>query len=179
MIRLKEKHVMCAEVLRERGWSVRTIARELGFDESTLRYHLRKKQRKQAVAGRKDKLELCAAWAAPIGAWMQSQSGLLRQEGIRSLYEQLVREEGYTGSYNAVRRYVRRRMGTPRCRPRRRVETAPGAQAQADWAEHKVYLHDHGEVVKIYSFVLSLSYSRMYAVIWSLPMDQAAGCGEN
>lgn len=43
-----------------------------------------------------------------------------------------------------------------------------------DWAEHKVYLHDHGGIVKIYSFVLSLSWSRMYALIWSLRMDQVS-----
>ena len=52
---------------------------------------------------------------------------------VQSLYDLLVNQHGYRGSYKSVLRYVRRRMVKPKVRPFRRVETAPGAQAQVDW----------------------------------------------
>jgi IS30 family transposase len=36
----------------------------------------------------------------------------------------------------SLQRYVRDRYAAPPCRARRRVETPPGAQAQADWAHY-------------------------------------------
>jgi len=80
------------------------VAKELGVDESTLRYRLARR-RDGAVDGRKGKAEACDAVAGVIEAWIAQQdwdgvSG--RPESIKSLYEDLVSEHGYVGSYKAV-----------------------------------------------------------------------------
>jgi transposase len=56
-----------------------------------------------------------------------------RPAGVRLLYERLVAEHGFTGTYKAVLRYVRRRMPVPSIRPFRRVEMRLGMQTQVDW----------------------------------------------
>ena len=53
----------------------------------------------------------------------------------------------------------------------RRVETAPGAQAQVDWVTRPVCIESLGGEVDLHAFVLSLSHSRMFAVIWSQRQD--------
>lgn len=118
-----------------KGRSVRSIAGELGVDESTLRYRL-KRRAARVVDGRSQQPEACAGVAGVIEAWIAVQdwdgeSG--RPESVKSLYEQLVAEHGYVGSYKAVLRFVRRRAPAPKLRPVRRVETRPGTQAQVDW----------------------------------------------
>ena len=61
-----------------------------------------------------------------------------------------------------MQRYLRRRLGPGRVRARRRVETPPGAQAQADWAEAP-RIGRRG----VSAFALRLSCSRKSAVVWS------------
>ena len=43
MARLSERELVCAEVLVDKGRSVRSVAKELGVDESTLRYRLKRR----------------------------------------------------------------------------------------------------------------------------------------
>lgn len=117
---------MCAQVSTEWGRSVRSIATELGVDESTVRYRLRR-LRARAADGRQDKQESCAAFAAIIEDWMEQQAASAsRPEGVRTLYDLLVCLHGFAGSYKSVLRYVRRRRPPPAMRPVRRVETRPG-----------------------------------------------------
>jgi transposase len=111
---------------------VRAIARKLSVDESTLRYRL-SRHRRSAQDGRAGKAEACDPHEAVIAAWLGGQAEARRPESVKVLYETLVREHGYGGSYKAVLRYVRRRSAPPPIRPARRVETRPGAQAQVDW----------------------------------------------
>jgi len=61
----------------------------------------------------------------------------------RRIYQDLVAEYGFTGSYYSVRRFVKR-LGKSRSLPYRRMETAPGDEAQvdfgkADWYDPEVH----------------------------------------
>ena len=161
---------MTIEVLRERGVSQRAIARQLGVYENAVRYRL-----KRLAAGahdrRADKVSSVAPLAAAVAHWMDSVaaggvSGL-------ALYEWLVAEHGYAGSYKAVQRFVRAQYPKPRLRVRRRVETPPGAQAQADWAEYPGVAVG-GERVDLSAFHLVLSHARYEAVVWSVRKDELA-----
>lgn len=159
---------MSAETLRERKRSIRSIASDFEVDESTIRYHLNRRA-SGAMDGRKAQEEACAGYAREIEAWIARQPWTderKRPESIKSLYEELVAEHGYTGSYKAVVRYVRRRAPRPKLRPIRRVETAPGAQAQVDWAVRQVYVHELGGQVALQAFVLTLSHSRAWSLVW-------------
>jgi transposase len=172
MAKLRERELVVMDVLREKGWSTRAMARELGVDESTLRYRIGRRQA-GAEDGRSRQAEGCAPWDAVIGPWIAEQQDLeQRPEAVRLLYEDLLARHGYEGSYKAVLRYVRRRMAPPRLRPIRRVETKPGAQAQVDWFERlPVRVEELGGRTELDALVVALSHSRMFAVIWSLSRD--------
>lgn len=173
MTRLREKDVMAAEVLTEHGMSVRAVARQMGCDESTLRYRLGRR-REGAEDGRRRQPEVCGAWEEPILAWLAGQEGRKRPAPVRELYEELVML-GYPGSRRSVERFVARRRTQPKRRPRRRVEVQPGSQGQVDWIERRVRLASHGgEWVRVYGFLLVLSFSRMWHLVWSRSQDLLA-----
>ena len=133
MAKLKEHQIMCAGGLVKRQ-SVRKTASDFDVDESTLGYRL-ERRRENAVDGRELQPEACAAHDPVILDWIRRQNQIRageRPEPVKLLYETLQAEYGYTGSYKAVVRYVRRRMEQPKVQPFRRVETKPGAQGQAD-----------------------------------------------
>ncbi len=170
MTKLRERDLVVMDVLRERGWSTRATARELGVDESTLRYRIKRREGK-AEDGRRRQPEACTPWGGVIEPWlaMQQDGEVGRPESVRLLYEELIERHGYEGSYKAVLRYVRRRMAAPRLRPIRRVETRPGAQAQVDWFEGlPVHVEELGGRTRLDALVVTLSHSRMFAVIWAL-----------
>lgn len=171
---IADRDVACAEALVARGWKVRRIAREIGVSESSLRYRLNCSHDPSAD-GRKHKREACEAYAKEIRQWLAAQDTARRPDSVRSLFEHLVHHCGFRGTYKSVLRYVNRRRPTPRQRPVRRVETAPGAQAQVDWVESEpICVEELGGAVRLQAFVMTLSHSRMWAVVWSVRQDLSA-----
>jgi transposase len=161
---------MTIEVLHERGLSNRAIARQLGVHEHAVRYRLRR-QASGALDGRSGKARSAEPWCEAIGLWMQTQAE--RGVNLQALYAWLVAEHGYAGSYKAIQRFVRAKYPRPKLRVRRRVETPPGAQAQADWAEFPG-LRVGGVLGTLFAFHLVLSHSRMEAIVWSQATDELA-----
>ena len=161
---------MTIGVLRERGVSQRAIARQLGVHENAVRYRLRRLAT-QARDRRADQVSSVASHAEAVAHWMAS-AGAGGMNGF-ALYEWLVAEHGFAGSYKAVQRFVRAQYPKPRLRVRRRVETPPGAQAQADWAEYPG-VEVGGERVDLSAFHLVLSHARYEAVVWSVRQDELA-----
>jgi hypothetical protein len=161
MTKLREEDVMAADVMERRGRSIRSLAEDFEVDERTLRYRL---QRLRSGAedgrdGRQRQREACAAFDDVVVAWLAAQAegmeGGLRPEPVMALYEALVSDHGYGGSYKAVVRYVRRRQAPLRVRPSRRVEMRPGAQAQVDWVQQAVWVDALGGLVKLWAFAVT------------------------
>jgi transposase len=162
---------MTIEVLHERGCSNRAIARTLGVDEKAVRYRLARAA-SGARDGRAEKPFAAEPWAAAIAHWMGLATAG-RGVNLQALYAWLVAEHGYAGSYKAIQRFVRARYPKPRVWVRRRVETPPGAQGQADWGEFPG-LRVGGQEVELFAFHLVLSHSRMEAIVWSERVDELA-----
>ncbi len=170
--RLRAEEVVTIGVLAERGTSHCQIARTLGVTEGTVRYHLRRRA-SRAEDGRRRQVRRAVVVAPVIEAWIAARSGCRRPPNVRDLYEHLVEEHDYAGSYNSVRRYVRARYPKPRLRTYRRVETPPGAQTQTDWAEYpRIDVGDGAEW--LHAFVMVLSHSRKPALVWSRSEDLLA-----
>ena len=169
-MKLDRETRMTISVLARNGQSGRAIARMLGVTEHTVRYHL-ERQATAAVDGRTRQEHKADGSAEAIARYLeQAGNGPVN---LASLHEWLIAEHDFTGSLRGLQRYFRRHFPKPAVRARRRVETPPGAQAQADWAEWpKVWIA--GQAVYAYQFHLRLSHSRYGARVWSPRADQLA-----
>ena len=113
--------------------------------------------------------------AEVIVSWHAERAGTKRPVVVVELYEHLVAEYDYTGSYQSGRRVVRRHYPRPRMRTYRRVETVPGAQSPTDWAEYpRVDIGCGPELLS--AFLMRLSHSRKSAVVWSRAWACCHGC---
>jgi transposase len=166
--KLDQEARMTIKKLSSRGLAKTEIARLLAVTEGSVRYHLRR-QAAGSIDGRSQQRHLAEECEERILVWLE-QLG----EGpmnLAALHDWLVEEHSYPGSLRSLQRYFAAHFPKPRLRARRRVETPPGAQAQADWAEFP-RMHVAGEEVDLYAFHLRLSHSRMDAVVWSPRKDQ-------
>jgi len=154
-------------VLHEAGASYAEIARECGVDWRTVKKYLSADapagppaapSRKGTVARKVD------AVAPVIDAWLARDPRLKASV----IHERLVTEHGFTGHYQRVKLYVaearQRRARDSDADDRlsglhRRFEVVAGAQAQVDWGDEGAILLEAG-IRKVYSFHLTLSYSR-------------------
>ncbi len=161
---------MTIKKLHEKQVPKARIARILGVSEGSVRYHL-KRQAEGAGDGRKGRQpHLALAYRGAIEAWLE---GLPEGSGLNlaALHDYLVEEFQYPGSLRSLQRYFRAYYPKPKIRARRRVETPPGAQSQADWA-HFPRVWVRGGRRDLYAFLLKLSHSRHKAVVWSESKDQ-------
>lgn len=74
------------------------------------------------------------------------------------LWEEL-RSQGFTGSLSLVKQHVAPLRPQRGVEPTRRFETAPGEQAQCDWADFGALVYPDGRR-KLYIFAYTMSYSR-------------------
>lgn len=169
-VRLSREEIVTIPVLVEKGRNHCEVARTLGVTEGTVRYHLGRAAW-GARDGRQDKLVKAEVLTGVIQGWMEARAGGERPVNVRELYEHLVWEWNYEGSYRSVLRYVRRHWPRPKIRTYRRVETPPGAQTQTDWAEYpRVDIGEGPEPLS--AFIMVLSHSRKPAIVWSRRQDQ-------
>jgi transposase len=216
--------------LRQRGWSQRRIARELGIDRQTVaRYlHQQSSSAKPAIAplGSADEDRQAKPANAPLGSpprderanpaiaplgsipldntadqeplteteqvsragrasdclpWRaiiqtKLESGLSAQR----IYQDLLAEHGFTGSYYSVRRFVRHLDATQPL-PFRRLECAPGEEAQVDFGSGAPVLLADGKRRRTHVFRIVLSHSRKaYSeAVYRQSTDDFLRCLEN
>jgi transposase len=180
--------------LHEQGWSKRKIARELALDRATVRKYLAGSTAKPPTphTGSETDAEsksptphlgsavvpgpasICDPWGEQIGkAW---QTGL----SVQRIYQDLVAEHQFAGSYHAVRRFVRRRHGTAAELPFRRMECAPGQEMQVDFGQG-AWVMENGKRRKTHLFRGVLSHSRKgYSeAVWRQTAESFIRCLEN
>lgn len=171
MAKLSAGDVVSVSSLAGHGVSNVEIARLLGVSEGAVRYR-RKRLEAGAVDGRSRQAFLAAGFRPAIDEYLLAA----REEApsnVKALFEHLLAEHDYPGSLRSVQRYVRAVFPPPPVRARRRVETPPGAQAQADWA-HFPGVRVAGERKDLLAFSLQLSFSRGDVVVWSESAAQLA-----
>lgn len=163
MAKLCQEARMTIKTLNEKGVSGRETARLLGVSEGAVRYH-RRRQEAGAVDGRSLQRRQAERFGQAIEEWVSAHGGQAPRN-VAALYDWLVGEFGYAHSLRSVQRYVRDRYAPPPVRARRRVETPPGAQAQADWAHYpRVWMG--GRQRSLLAFTMQLSWSRYAVTVW-------------
>lgn len=175
MAHLTKDEIVTLQTLSQKGQSGRAIARQLNVTEGTVRYHLRRKSSGAADGRRKQSLIEKQSLVEVVQHWWQAQLDTLpsgRAPNVHQLWQFLLEDYEYGGSYKSVAKYTRATFEKPQLRPFRRIETPPAAQTQSDWMEQTIRID--GTPTKLYGFVMTLSHSRMTAVIWSPNMNQLA-----
>jgi len=185
--RLKMAKVNAILQLRERGWSFRRIARELGVHRDTVSRVVREavaganpakvalgsvgsSAPKQAKVPHGAERELPSKPAkAPLGdLGSRSQCEPFRSEieaalerglSAQRIWQDLRDEQDFPGSYSCVKRFVRR-LGKGRPIPFRRMECEPGEQAQVDFGKGAPIVGPDGRRRKPHAFRVVLSHSR-------------------
>src|SRR6266567_3875448 len=190
--------------LAAHGWSHRRIARELGINRETIGKYLRLARSKPAIStpgsesdpaakpailtlgseGEPDpkpaistagsgRQSSCLPWLPQIEAAVSV--GLSAQR----IYQDLVGEHGFSGSYQAVKRFVRQLRQTQPV-PFVRMEVEPGAEAQVDFGQGAWVLGD-GKRKRPHLFRIVLSHSRKgYSeVVWRQTTESFIRCLEN
>ena len=173
--------------LADRGWSQRRIARELGINRETVgRYLCLTQKAKPAIstpgsggdseskpailtAGseRSSKAKPAISTAGP-SAGRKSQCEPLAEVilakvevglSAQRIYQDLVEENGFSDSYESVKRFVRKLRAT---RPERiyRLECQPGEEVQLDFGLGAPIDIDQGKSRRSWVLRMVLSYSR-------------------
>ncbi|HEX2518179.1 MAG TPA: IS21 family transposase [Castellaniella sp.] len=171
--------------LHRRQWSIRRIAAALGIHRDTVARHLRQVKQAGAPAGSTEALPVTLTEGfpaakqagAPTGStsapascphqqpslcepWRALILGKLEQGlSAQRIYQDLVSEHGFAGKYPSVRRFVGR-LGADRVVPCRRMECAPGEEAQVDFGSGAPVVLPDGQRRRTHVFRIALSHSR-------------------
>jgi transposase len=180
-------------ILHGQGWSKRRIARELDLDRATVRKYLAEAAAKsptpqtgsEPVPSKSptDPQPGCSAGHGPASVcepWReQIEQALAQGLSIRRIYQDLVAERQFAGSYFAVRRFVLRRV-SPEELPFRRMECAPGQELQVDFGLG-AWVIEGGKRRRPHLFRAVLSHSRKgYSeAAWRQTSESFIRCLEN
>jgi transposase len=178
---LKMSKIQSILALRQQGWSLTHIARELGIHRQTVAGYVREHSRSieapsgaeaskptEAPTGPGDSKPTEAPRNSPSSSSSRSDCASLREvieskldQGLhaRRIYQDLVSENGFAGSYWSVMRFVRR-LGKARVLPFRRMECEPGEEAQVDFGSGAPVVDRDGRRRKTHVFRIILSHSR-------------------
>jgi transposase len=184
--------------LKQRGWSQRRIARELGIDRETVaRYvNLRESDSKPATNAPTGS-EASKPANAPIGSAGQDQhksgpesqcesfrkviedkleDGLSRQR----IYQDLTDEYGFDVSYYSVRRFVKH-LTDNKPIPFRRIECMPGDESQIDFGTGALVVRPDGKRKRppVFRIVLSFSRKGYSEALYHQSTDNFIRCLEN
>src|SRR5271165_6363736 len=166
---LKMSKIQSILALRQQGWPFTRIARELGIHRQTVADHVREHSKPtQAPAGPDESKPTEAPRSSLSGSSSRSDCASLREviekkleQGLdaRRIYQDLLAEHSFAGSYWSVMRFVRR-LGKTRELPFRRMECEPGEEAQVDFGSGAPVVDRDGRRRKTYVFRIVLSHSR-------------------
>lgn len=158
---------MTIKTLKKKGLSQRKIARTLGVSRNTVKRHLTKEHpphyRREAPYP-----TILDGYRDYLAERLKSYPTLSADRLYRELQEQ-----GYSGSYETVARYIRKHLSRKVPQAYERFETDPGLQAQVDWGECSDPIMHFGVKRKVYVFSMSLGYSRMQYIEFTVDMMQS------
>jgi transposase len=164
---LQTEQWMDIQLLFKQLGSIRAVVKQTGYSRNTVRKMLRSSappafEKPRRVGG--------ADAFADYLTRRFTEHGLSAQ---RLLEE--IRAQGFTGSIYMVRRFLKklRPMRAAAATATLRFETAPGLQAQCDWAYCGRHSDRMGRPISIYAFVMVLGFSRAMFVRFTTSMNLA------
>jgi transposase len=163
---LKESMIQTVRELGQRGWSIRRSSKETGINRRTVSKYLAADSkcaipttgsdgppRSKCTVSTAGRQSLCVAHNAYIRE--QMQFGLSAQR----IFQDLQLEHSFNGSYESVKRYVRKLAACEEV-PFRRMEVLPGTECQVDYGTGAWIVGADGKRRKTHLFRAGLSFSR-------------------
>jgi transposase len=177
--------------LHQSGHSNRRIAKLLGVDRETVGKYLGRAAENRpnaptGSAGMSTAIPISgpnASTGPPSNCESQReviQAKLDQRLSAQRIYQDLVAEHQFTGSYWSVRRYVARLRQKLEL-PFRRLETEPGEEAQVDFGSGALVIAPDGQQRRPWIFRIVLSHSRKaYSeAVWRQTTESFLQCLEN
>lgn len=150
------------------GESITAIARSLNLSRPTVRKHLRTTSPPTYQRQHQPAPKLTEAFQQVLAAWLTVEQALPKSQRrtAQRLFEGL-QIEGYLGSYDGVRRFVKRwKAGNTRPSVTQAfvpLHFAPGEVCQFDWSQEQVDINGLSQKVKVAHF--RLVHSRQMFVV--------------
>ena len=151
---VNEEELMDIRALARQGYTYAEIGRLVGRDWRTVKRYL--ETGAQPVYRRRRTPSKLDSFKPLIDQWLAAEPRLLATR----IHQDLVRDYGFEGGYNTVRRYVERARPRPERRVEARFETAPGLQAQVDWSHEPPIRTSSGLELPLFCFHMVLGHSR-------------------
>jgi transposase len=128
----------------------------------------------RALAAVRKNPSLCEPWKEKI------EAGLAQQLSAKRIHQDLVRDHGFGGSYQSVKRFVRR-LEKRAAVPYRRMDFAPGEQMQVDFGLGAWVRQENGRKRRPHVFraVLSCSRKGYSEAVWNQRTETFLRCLEN
>lgn len=136
------------------GLTQRDIARKLGISRNTVKKYIETPESCLKAQEPNQRESILDPHCGTIKAWLDEDE----YYKATWIYDRLV-SQGYTGSYETVKRKVGKLKKHKQKIAYMRFETDPGHQAQVDFGEFQIELPD-GSIKKLYLFSMILGYSR-------------------
>ena len=142
--------------LHQQGVSIAEIARQIGKDRKTVRKYLRQGVQAPSYGPRAPRPQLLDPYRDYLRERVSAYPTI---RGTRLLRE--IKDLGYPGGYTQLTAYLREIRPPSESGFEHRFETAPGQQAQVDFAQFKTVFGDEPGVIRVvWLFSLVLGYSR-------------------
>jgi transposase len=151
---INEEEFMDIKALHRQGLNYAQIGRLVGRDWRTVKRYVT--EGAQPAYRRKRAPSVLDPFKPVIDQWL---AGAPRLQA-RRIHQDLVRDYGFAGSYQTVRRYVELARPVEREPVEERFETAPGHQAQVDWSHEQPIHTPEGLELPLYAFHMILGHSR-------------------
>jgi transposase len=146
--------------LHRQGLSVSAIARQTGTDRKTVRKYIERGLEAPAYGPRASRATVLDPFTTYLRERITAYPGLTGRRLFREL-----KERGYPGGYTAVTDFLRDVRPPVSAGYEVRFETAPGEQAQVDFAQFHVVFEDEPDTPRVvWLFSMVLGYSRL---IWA------------
>lgn len=160
--------------LKEEGCSISEIARRLSMDRKTVRHHLNKGLEPPVYQTRPTIVTLLD----PFKPYLKEKIDVCPELTATRLLREIT-DLGYEGSYTSLTDYLRTIRPPASTQFERRFETAPGLQAQVDFARFTTRFRSEPEVERIvwlFSMVLGSSRYLFGQFAWRQTLDTVVRC---
>lgn len=177
--RLKVANLLSIKQLHAQGWSQRKIARELGVSRDAVARHLKQttdlaspmrsvedSNKAKAPTGSEEQPNSSNKAKAPTGSGSLCQpfretilAKLEQNLSAQRIFQDLVLEHGFEGKYHSVRRFIAK-LNQANPLPFRRIEVAPGQEAQIDFGTGAPITCEDGKRRRTHVLRVVLSHSR-------------------